>query len=36
MANRRHPMQLRRTTATIAGIAAVIAAITTLQVSTKV
>jgi hypothetical protein len=35
MANRRHPMQLRRTTATIGGIAAVIAAIATFQVSTN-
>jgi hypothetical protein len=34
MANRRHPMQLHRTTVTIAGTAAVIAAITTLRVST--
>jgi hypothetical protein len=34
MANRRHPMQLHRTTATIGGIAAAIAAITTVQVST--
>jgi hypothetical protein len=35
MANRRHPMQLHRTTGTIAGIAAGIAGITTLQVSIK-
>jgi len=35
MVNRRHPMQLHRTTVTIAGIAAVIAAITTLLDSTK-
>jgi len=34
MANRRHPMQLHRTTVTIAGIAAVITAITTVRVST--
>jgi hypothetical protein len=34
MVNRRHPMQLHRTTVTIAGIAAGIAAITTLLVST--
>jgi len=33
MANRRHPMQLPRMTATIAGIVAVIAAIITLRVS---
>jgi hypothetical protein len=33
MARRRQPMPLHRTTATIAGIATVIAAITTLQVS---
>jgi hypothetical protein len=34
MANRRHPMQLHRTTVTIAGIAAVVTTITTLRVST--
>jgi hypothetical protein len=33
MAKRRHPMQLHRTTVTIAGIAAVITATTTLRVS---
>jgi hypothetical protein len=35
MANRRHPMQLPRTTVTIVGIAAAIIAITTLRVSTE-
>jgi hypothetical protein len=34
MANHRHPMQLHRTTVTIAGIASIITAITTLRVST--
>jgi hypothetical protein len=34
MAKGRHPMQLHRTTVTTAGIAAFIAAITTLRVST--
>jgi hypothetical protein len=35
MVLRRHPTQLHRTTVTIAGIAAGIAAITILQVSTN-